>query len=71
MAEELEINYELIDADTYIIRVNNPTGKINAEILEDLHVRGSDNIKNIQVFNLAIGDKNKKIYFGMITVYMY
>ncbi len=44
-----EINYELIDTDTYIIRVNNPTGKINAEILDDLHVRGSNNIKNIQV----------------------
>ena len=44
-----EINYELIDANTFIIRVNNPTGKINAEILEDLHIPGSDKTKNIQV----------------------
>ena len=43
------INYELIDANTFIIRVNNPTGKINAETLEDLHIRRSDKIKNIQV----------------------
>ena len=44
-----EINYELIDANTYKIRTNNATGKINAEILGDLHIRGSDKIKNIQV----------------------
>ena len=44
-----EINYELIDANTCIIRVNNPTGKTNAEILGDLHTQGSDKIKNIQV----------------------
>ena len=44
-----EINYELIDANTFIIRVNNPTGKINVEILEDLHIPGSDKTKNIQV----------------------
>ena len=44
-----EINYELIDANTCIIRVNNPTGKTNAEVLGDLHIQGSDKIKNIQV----------------------
>ena len=44
-----EINYEFIDANTYKIRTNNSTGKINAAILGDLHIRGSDKIKNIQV----------------------
>ena len=44
-----EINYELIDANAYKIRTKNATGKINAEILGDLHIRGSDKIKNIQV----------------------
>ena len=44
-----DINYELIDTNTFTIRVSNPTGKINAEILGDLQIRGSDKIKNIQV----------------------
>ena len=44
-----EINCELIDVNTFTIRANNPTGKINAEILGDFQSRGSDNIKNIQV----------------------
>lgn len=44
-----DINYELIDANTVTIRVSNPTGKINAEILGDLQSRGQDKIKNIQV----------------------
>ena len=44
-----EINYELIDRDTLTIWIKNPTGKINAEILQDFHIRESDNIKNIQV----------------------
>ena len=44
-----DINYELIDANTFTIRVSNPTGKINAEILGNLQILGSDKIKNIQV----------------------
>ena len=43
------INCELIDVNTLTIRVNNPTGKINVETLGDLHIRGSDKTKNIQV----------------------
>ena len=44
-----EINYELIDINIPKIRIKNSTGKINAEILQDLHIQESDNIKNIQV----------------------
>ena len=44
-----EIYYELIDANIFIIQIKNPTGKINAEIMKDLHADDMNDIKNIQI----------------------
>lgn len=46
---EAEIYYELIDEDALVIRIENPTGKINSEILKDLTLENSHNTVNIQV----------------------
>ena len=46
---EAKIHYELIDEDSLVIRIENPTGKINSEILKDLMLENSHNTVNIQV----------------------
>ncbi len=44
-----EIYFDLVDQKGFVIKVNNQTGKINTDILQDFYTTNSDNIENIQV----------------------